>query len=556
MCRLLASSVLVVVMIEAVLTGLAYKPDAQARGLASTDLRPGPPPAHVLRIGVGQLPVNLTPGGACTDNERRLIDLLFQGLMRQVPGPDGSSIFRPDLTLAPPDVVPPLGRTFHCPMNAFWSDGTPVSARDIHDSYRALRDGKLGCSPAYAEHLEEPRFMDDKDWPLKLTQGVLEPNAFLTFKIVPRAQADEPPRKAFAGTGRFRVKQFKPGQELILEANPFYIRAGKENLPPLDEIHFIARADYLHALQVHEVDMVLDLTPAEVGKLADNAAGITLYPTMANRLPNRRIYFLALNHGKAPLGQVEFRRALAHALPIEQLMDRHYRAKAGKTLDLPPPMALTWREGNVLRTSPFPRGSWPIEPDPKKATLPSPGDLERLKKDVVPRDNDNITLRLLYPAGDPVLDEVMKDLTEGFAAQELLKGAFVKLLPEPLAPDQLRKSVEKTDYQIAYYYYDFPDDTFWLLPLLGPKRAQGAGNIFAYQNSDLETLLQEIDNSRDFTTVQAKMRSAHNKFATDVPFIPLWQVDPIVAIGPGVTPREGFDTQYLFADADRWGKTH
>ncbi len=124
-----------------------------------------------------------------------------------------------------------------------------------------------------------------------------------------------------------------------------------------------------------------------------------------------------------------------------------------------------------------------------------------------------------------------------------------------MSPDKLRTAVETRQYQVAIYHYDYPDDTFWLSPLLGPRGPRGAGNIFGYENQDFETLLQKIDGVRDPARVRGMMHEAHAKFATDVPFIPLWQLDPHLAIGPGVTPRDGFDPLYLFADPDRWGKT-
>ncbi len=228
MCRLLASFLLLLLFGVALAGGLPARSEA----------RPDPPPTpHILKIGVRQLPVNLSPALASTDHELRAVDLLFEGLMRLVPGPDGSSVYRPALAIAPPELVPPLGRTFQLPEDARWSDDkAAISAKDVRDSYLFLRDGNLGRSPAYAYHLEDPKPTEDYRLTLKLTRGALEPQAFLTFKIVP-THAGSPASKEFAanpvGSGRFRVKEFqkpedKPRNAVVLEANPSYAKPPRQ----------------------------------------------------------------------------------------------------------------------------------------------------------------------------------------------------------------------------------------------------------------------------------------------------------------------------------------
>jgi ABC-type transport system substrate-binding protein len=533
--------------------GLAARPQA----------RPQPLPKNVLRVGVRQLPVNLSPALAWTDNELRVVDLLFEGLMRQVPGPDGSVVYRPALAVAPPELVPPLGRTFLLPEMARWSDDQSVSSADIRETYRMLRAGNLGLSPAYAERLEEPNPRDVNSLTLKLTQGVLEPQAFLTFKIVPAPTAQDPARdpgsKEFAahpvGSGRFRLKEIRK-DAVILEANPSYQRRpGKEQLPPLNEIHFLRTIDPGTDLRNGKIDLALDLAPADLAKLP----GFDVLPRKGQRVSNRRIYFLALNHTGA-LGNVSFRRALAHALPVEDLLDRFYRGDQGRAHDPVLHSALTWKEkqdmgsSTNLRTSPFPRGSWPT--NPPASGVASAGDLENMKKELGLKETA-LKLDVLYPDDDPILEEIVKELTEKDreGAKKLFQGAFIELVPHRVSPGELRTKVEARQYQAAFYHYDYPDDTFWLRPLLGPAGPHGAGNIFDYRDPKFDNLLQNIDKVRNFRSVRELMQEAHAKFALDVPFIPLWQLDSCLAIGPGVTPREGFDPLYPFADPDRWGKT-
>ena len=78
------------------------------------------------------------------------------------------------------------------------------------------------------------------------------------------------------------------------------------------------------------------------------------------------------------------------------------------------------------------------------------------------------TIPLKYPAGDAVIAKAMTDL-----ATQVNDAIGVTLEPKAVSPNELRDAVERDhNYSLAYYHYDFPDDVYWLGPLLD-RRAEG-----------------------------------------------------------------------------------
>src|SRR5205085_8011100 len=65
----------------------------------------------VLVVGVRQFPERMSPTTARFDSERQAVELLFEGLLEEVPDPAGGVRYRPGVALGLPTVTPG-GREF------------------------------------------------------------------------------------------------------------------------------------------------------------------------------------------------------------------------------------------------------------------------------------------------------------------------------------------------------------------------------------------------------------------------------------------------------------
>jgi len=502
----------------------------------------------VLRVGVRELPRYLSPARASTDTELRCVELLFESLVE--PSVDGAGVFRyrPGLAEGRPQGVP-LGRRFQLPRNAAWSNGRPLNAGDIRHTLGLLKEGKgTGRSAAWGELLEAVRVGGDPfRVDVTLRQGYLDPLSPMAFKVLPSQTHPDPDSEEFAqkpvGSGPFRydgVRSEQQGLEYAsFLANPGYSsRTGKLGLPRIQEVRLFAYKDPVKDFDNLHLHLALGLSAPEAAALAKQ--GVTVPLPESGKTSNRRVYFLAVNQHRPDLAIAELRRALTHAINRERLLDDHFRTGLG-------------RQVHRAINSPWPAGSWPCDP-----TLHSRADKDSLDlydadlaktliKEASSRGYRGDRLTLKYPDGDPVVEQAMTNLRD-----QVKTATGVELALEKRDPRLLRQDVEVTgEYQLAYYHYDFPDETLWLWPLLGTS-GSGGDNYLGYHGQEVQNLLDEAKGHRNFPEVQKLLRTVHGLLVSkEMPVVPLWQLAPLNGIGGGLKAGP-FDPLLVFTDMEEW----
>src|SRR5262249_46372480 len=152
----------------------------------------------------------------------------------------------------------------------------PITAADVRNTVRLLRNPKWsGYNPAWGKLVQDPQVGGDFDRvTLPLSQGFFDPLSLMTFKVLPEHPfADGHPLGAGddmrfgqqpVGSGPFQLQgrgQTNAGRPFVrFTANPTYAsRAGKTDLPRINEIDFIETSDPVKDLQLGELDLVADL---------------------------------------------------------------------------------------------------------------------------------------------------------------------------------------------------------------------------------------------------------------------------------------------------------
>lgn len=505
----------------------------------------------VLRVGVRELPLYLSPARAWTDSELRGVELLFESLVKQ--HPDGTGVMRYEGGLAQgrPRVIS-VGRRFYLPRNGQWAGGEkasprPLTSSDVRHTVKLLQEGRgTGRSAEWGKLLESVKVGGDPFVvDLTLTQGFLDPLAVMTFKVLPNGPDVD--GKAFAlkpissGPFLYRGRQTESNGRpyAAFEINPNYgSRPDKFGRPSIREVRFYQYTDAAKELEQGNLDLVLDLTAEEAAKLQN--AGRVRVDLPKPGAPNRRVYFLALNQRKPLLANVKLRRALAFAINREKLLDDHFRGglKVHKAIN-----------------GPYPAGSWACNPELKKDRNKDSLDLfdaaraKALAQEAL--EELRVTpaaarLTLLYPSGDPRLAKAMEALRDQVRAT-----TGVELEPKAMEPHQLREEVEVSNaYDLAYYHYDFPDETYWLKPLLGSPGG-GRENYLGAQGGPALNQLQEAMARRQFAEVRKHTWLAHAQLLQEMPLVPLWQLDPLAALSADLEAVP-FDPLLVFPDVDRW----
>lgn len=141
-----------------------------------------------------------------------------------------------------------------------FSDGHPFDADDVLFSFKVYLDEKVhspqrdllqvGGKPIEVRKLEPYRVVFDLPQPYAAAERLFDSVSILPRHLLERAYEEGTIQKGWspltnpaeiAGLGPFRLKQYIPGQKIVLERNPFYWKADTEHnrLPYLDEITFL-----------------------------------------------------------------------------------------------------------------------------------------------------------------------------------------------------------------------------------------------------------------------------------------------------------------------------
>jgi peptide/nickel transport system substrate-binding protein len=158
--------------------------------------------------------------------------------------------------------VSPDKRTFTLELRRgiSFSDGHPFDADDVVFSFKVYLDEKIHSPQRDLLEVGGKPIQIRKLGPYRVAFELSQPYAaaerlFDSVSILPRHLLEQAYEKgelahawslttspnAIAGLGPFRLKQYSPGQQLVLERNPFFWKADaeKNRLPYLDELVFV-----------------------------------------------------------------------------------------------------------------------------------------------------------------------------------------------------------------------------------------------------------------------------------------------------------------------------
>ena len=310
------------------------------------------PASHVLRIADWSEPSSLNPLLA-HDQDTIGFDLLFAQtlvglssanrlvpvLVTRVPSRENGDISRDGLTI-----------TYHLRPGARFADGRLLTSRDVAFTYRAIVDPRnpVLSEDAYRRiaaletpndrtvvvHLRSPwnaavrELFAESDFAF----GILPAHAF-TSTVVQRAAWEE---HAF-GTGPFRVKEWRRGDSIILEPNPFFSpkpRLRRIELRMIPDLNAV-----VVALRSGEADAAR-LPPIQIPQAA-GIRGIRIIATPINGAD-----YLTLQTTASPTDDLRVRHAIAYALDLTQVEKASHRLNPLAGAFLPP--VLTWHDDTLL----------------------------------------------------------------------------------------------------------------------------------------------------------------------------------------------------------------
>jgi peptide/nickel transport system substrate-binding protein len=298
-----------------------------------------------LRIGSTDEPDNLNPMFAHTDATDQIDALLFAPVLRY----DARGEFLPELvTEVPTYANGGISRdsktiVFHWRRNVRWSDGAPLTARDLRFTWRAVADKRNNVKTTFG--WDDVAAIDAPD-PLTAIVRLRRPNADVLGIFAVGGSAYPPlPEHVLSGvpdlnragfnahplaSGPWMLAKWNHGSSLEFVPNPRYWR-GAPRLAALS-FRIVPNPDTLVAqLATHELDLVPTVPPPDVARLA-TISGLLV---AAHRTANFRR--LAINCSRPGLRDVRVRRAIAEAIDWNRIDATIYHGRNVRaTSDIPP----------------------------------------------------------------------------------------------------------------------------------------------------------------------------------------------------------------------------
>lgn len=296
----------------------------------------------------------------------------------------------PEATAIVPDLaeswtVSEDGRSYAFQLReATFSDGSTIEPSDVVFSLLRVRD-----DPASAWASNYTNIADvEATGPREVTITLHEPStpflatlALVMAAIVPEAVAG-PAGEAFGsspvGAGAFRLAEWRRGEVLVLERNPYY---WDEGLPILDRVEWHAVVEdntRILQVQVGQLDAALFVPFNRIAELEAN-------PEVQVHLdPSSRTDHIIFNHEVEHLDNPLVRQALAHATDRQSIVD-----------------VVTFGKGTVANSF-IPMGAQFYNPDNPARQF----DLERARELMQEAGVGRLSFELMIQAGDRVEEQI------------------------------------------------------------------------------------------------------------------------------------------------------
>lgn len=251
--------------------------------------------------------------------------------------------------------------TFHIRKGVVWSDGIPVTARDVEATFRFQTDPKTAWSSIHLKkHIERVEAVDDYTavfhfstvYPYQVmdaNDGAILPKHFIERYEPEKISAV--PAGDIPTNGPFRIEEWSRGQSLILVPYEHYYEEGK---PYLDKVIFKIIPDQVTLLtQVRsgEIDCMEALPPGEVDNLKSNNPDLRIFT-----FPTRQYNYIGWNGEHPFFAGKRIRRALTMAIDRKKIIDNLYYGYASECTS--PFVPLIWAYNPDIKPIPY---------DPEKA---------------------------------------------------------------------------------------------------------------------------------------------------------------------------------------------
>ncbi len=465
-------------------------------------------------------PITLDPAISSEMSSHGYVMQIFSGLVRL----DDELEVEPDIAESWEKSENGKVFTFHLRQGVKFHDGNEVKASDFKYSWERACDPETGSQTA-ATYLGDIVGVNDKlagkaeeisgvevvdDYTLQVT--INAPKAYFLCKLTyPTAFVVEQSNVESGsdwwrhpiGTGPFELKEWSPGQLLVLERNELYYG----ELAEVKQVVFhILAGNPMSMYEDGEID-VMPVGTSYIDLVEDESS--PFHQELAVT-PELSLYYIGFNTEAPPFDDVNVRRAFCYAVDRERIIKSIFRDMVNKADGiLPPGMPgysenLTGLEYNVTRAEEYIAAS-------------EYGNVSNLPP---------ITITMAgYGGGVPgylgaIIQGWRQNLGIEVQVRQLESEKFVYHLSE-----------EKDEMFVLGWVADYPDPHNFLDNLF---YTGSENNIFDYRNPEMDALLDQAGIEQDDESRLMMYQQAEQQIINEAPCLPLWFGKNYILVKPHV----------------------
>ncbi|MBL8643155.1 MAG: peptide ABC transporter substrate-binding protein [Rhodospirillaceae bacterium] len=497
--------------------------------------------ASTLLRGTNTEPRSLDPHLGLGNSASIILNDLFEGLTTV--GPDGKIV--PGAAESWKVSADGLKYTFTLRADLKWSDGKALNADDFVYSFRRLLDPKTAATfasfvypiknaKAVNAGQAAPETLGIAARDARTVEFTLEyPAPFFVQLMAANAAAPVPRHViavkdkswtepgSFVSNGAYVMTERVPQTLIRAKKNPNFHAASSVQI---DEVVFYPTEDQgatLKRFRAGELDIALNFP-------ADQIALIEKEMPQALRVgPALSVYYLMLNHTRAPFNDARVREALSLAIDREGLVSKLLPPGSVPAYNIVPPSTSDYA-GQTLafKTTPLPERTARA-----KALLAEAG----------------------YGAARPLafgfkFDTVEQNRRLGTAISSMWRGIGAQVTQDNNGPQVVDKDARTGNYDIVRWTWFAPyDDPVTFLTLL---ETGSSTNRATYSNPGFDALLAKARGTLDLAARRALLEEAEALALKDHAVIPIYFLGNRRLVGPRVTgwqenPRAVNLTRYL-----------
>lgn len=228
--------------------------------------------------------------------------------------------------------------TYHIRSGMKWSDGQPITAKDVAWTFNKIMTDKAAAAANgnFVTNFDTVTAVDDGDVAIKTKTPQVTMLA-LDVPIVPEhvwskvtdVGKYENLQYPVVGSGPFTLTNFTQGQSVTLKANPAYY-GQKPAYDQLEFRHYDNVDAAVQGLKNGDVDVVSNLTPAQFSAL-QSTPNVTVVKSRQGRQNDLLVNYQAQTNTHQPVGDAnpvlkdpKVRQAIAQSVDVKTLVDKAY----------------------------------------------------------------------------------------------------------------------------------------------------------------------------------------------------------------------------------------